>query len=123
MTPKIKLRDKDLNKLSGITQISVETLKKLESMNLLDEIEVRNLLILTDWRKLKLKQDKKYTTAQIVGAIVNEYQVSTSKVENIIYEKKKSMYWCKLCEKRISKGEYQRNDGVCDKCVTQSIKL
>jgi hypothetical protein len=121
MIPRIKLREKDINKLSGITQIPTETLQKLEAMNLLDEMEVRNLLILTDWRALK--RGKRYNTTQIVGALVNEYQVSKSKVENIIYAKRKSQYWCRQCEKRILKSEHQRNSGICDKCVIQSIKL
>ena len=121
MIQKIRLREKDINKLSNITQQSAETLQKLESMNLIDVTEARNLLILTDWRALK--KGKKYTTAQIVGALVEEHQVSKSKVDSIIYAKKKSQYWCEQCEKRIPKGIYQRNNGLCDKCVIKSIEL
>lgn len=121
MIPKTKLRDKDINKLSGILQYPTEMIQKIVSMNLLDTIEARNLLILTDWRTLK--RSKKYKTFQIIEALVNEYQVSSSKVESIIYAKKQSQYWCKQCQKRIPKGEFQRNNGICDKCVIQSIEL
>lgn len=121
MIPKAKLRDKDINKLSGVLQCSTEIIQKLESMNMLDTIEARNALILADWRVLK--RDKKYRTFQIVEALANEYQVSKSKVEYIIYSKKESQYWCNKCQKRISKSEYQRNSGICDKCIIQSIEL
>lgn len=121
MIPKAKLREKDIEKLSVILQYPTEMVKKLESMNMLDTMEARNLLILTDWKALK--RARKYKTFQIIEALVNEYQVSKSKVESIIYAKKKSQYWCSKCQKRIPKGEFQRNDGLCDRCVVQSIKL
>ena len=59
---KIKLREKDINKLSSVTQLSTEVLLKLASMNMIDVIEARNLLILTDWRILK--RGKRYTTSK-----------------------------------------------------------
>jgi formylmethanofuran dehydrogenase subunit E len=117
----IRLREKDINKLATVLQYPAEMLQELAAKNLLDDTEVRNLLILSDWRQLK--KSKKYTTAQIVEALINEYQVSKSKVEFIIYAKKKSQYWCKECEKRIPRSEYQRNGGICDRCVALSIKL
>ena len=121
MTPKIKFREKDINKLSGIIQVPIEILAKLQSMSLIDEIDARNLLIITDWRKLK--RSKKYNTTQIIGALSNEYQVSDTTIESVIYAKRKLLYWCKSCEKRIPKGEFQRNSGICDKCVIESIEL
>jgi formylmethanofuran dehydrogenase subunit E len=121
MPPKIRLREKDVNKLSTILRYPAETLQELAAKNLLDDTEARNLLILTDWRMLK--KNKEYTTIQIVEALVNEYQVSKTKVETVIYAKKKSQYWCKECGKRIPKSEYRKNDGICDRCVALSIKL
>lgn len=121
MAHTIRLREKDVNKLSTILQYPTEALQELAAKNLLDDTEVRNLLILSDWRQLK--RSKKYTTSQITDALINEYQVSKSKVESIIYSKKKSQYWCKECEKRIPKSEHLRNNGICDKCVALSIKL
>ena len=121
MAHTIRLREKDINKLSSVLNLSVETLQELGAKNLLDDTEARNLLILSDWKRLK--RGNKHTTSQIVEALINEYQVSKSKVENIIYAKKKSQYWCKQCGKRILKSEYQRNNGICDRCVTLSIKL
>jgi formylmethanofuran dehydrogenase subunit E len=109
MSHTIRLREKDINKLSGILNYSTEMLQGLATKNLLDDTEARNLLILSDWRQLK--KSKKYTTLQIVEALIEEYQVSRSKVESIIYAKKQSQYWCKRCEKRIPKSEYKRNDG------------
>lgn len=121
MIPKAKLRDKDINKLSSVLQYPSEMVQKLESMNLLDTTEARNFLILADWKALK--RERKYKTFQIIEALVNEYQVSKSKVEFIIYAKKKSQYWCEKCQKRVSKSEFIRNNGVCDKCLIQSIEL
>jgi hypothetical protein len=121
MAPKIRLRDKDFDKLAGILQLPVEIIQKLDVMNLLDNLESRSLLILTDWRVLK--RGKKYTTTQIVEALCSEYKTSKSTVEKIIYAKKKSQYWCKGCGKRISKGESFRNNSICDKCIAKSIKI
>ena len=121
MPSKIKLREKDINKLSRIIDMPIEILVKLHSMSLIDEIDARNLLIISDWKKLK--QSKKYNTSQIIAALSNEYQVSDTTIESVIYAKKKLLYWCKKCEKRISKGEFQRNNGICDKCVVNSIEL
>jgi formylmethanofuran dehydrogenase subunit E len=121
MQPNIRFRNKDFDKLANILQLPVEMLQKLEAMNLLNIPECRNLLILTDWRLLK--KNKEYTTFQITEALSNEYQISESTVEKIIYAKKKSQYWCEECRKRISKSESLRNEGVCDKCIVKSIKI
>lgn len=121
MAPKIKLRDKEINKLSSALQLPIETIQKFNLLKLIDVTEARNLLILSDWRKLK--RNRKYTTGQIVEALMNEYNVSNSKVTSIIYAKRSTEKHCAVCDKRITKGEHLRNDGKCDKCVVKSIEL
>jgi DNA-directed RNA polymerase subunit RPC12/RpoP len=117
----IHLREKDLHKLSAVTQIPFEELCKLSAMCLLNEPIAVDLLIVKDWRKLKA--GKRYTRKQIIGALMDEYKVSSSKVESAIYNKKEHLYHCSSCGRRIPKGEHTRNESICDKCVSRSIQL
>lgn len=121
MSHLIRLREKDIYKLSEITNCPPETLQQMSEMNLLDVSEVRNKLILNDWRKLK--RSKTYKSFQIIEAIATEYQVSSSKVEFVIYAKKRLLHYCEKCGKRISKVESIRNSGICDGCTVKSIRL
>lgn len=117
----IKLRDKDIEKLSAITKLPSSSLALLSSMGLLDSANTTNLLILHDWKTLK--KTKKYTVKQIIQALMEEYGASRSKVQSAIYLKKQKMYYCGTCGKRISKGEHLRNEGICDLCVSKTIQL
>ena len=83
----IKLRAKDLEKLSEILQIPYFILEKMASMNMINDALAVDTLILHDWRALK--RSKKYSVRQIVPALVKEYQVSKSKVESAIYNERK----------------------------------
>lgn len=117
----IKLREKDLEKLSDILQIPYAATEKMSSMNLINDGLAIDLLIIHDWKTLK--RSKKYSVKQILPAIMNEYQVSKSKVEAAIYGKRKRVYSCSQCGRRISKSEFARNEGLCDMCISQTIKL
>lgn len=117
----IKLREKDLQKLSEILQIPYISLEKMSSMNLINDGLAVDQLILHDWRALK--RSKKYSTKQVMTALVNEYQVSKSKIESAVYSKRKRIFSCTQCGRRISKSEFIRNEGLCDMCISQSIKL
>lgn len=116
-----RLREKDINKLSAITQIPGQSLELLSSMKLLDVPTSTDLLILNDWKALK--KTKQYTTSQIIQALISEYNVSKSKVQSAIYKKKTMVHYCDECGKRIPKSEHVRNNGKCDLCVAKSIRL
>jgi hypothetical protein len=121
MANKIRLREKDIQKISVLLKLPIDILQELNAKKLLDDTEVRDLLILSDWKKIRKR--KNFTASQITEALMNEYQVSKSKIENIIYIKKKAQHYCTQCQKRIPKSEYKRNNGFCDRCIALSIKL
>lgn len=117
----IKLREKEIEKLSIILQIPLFNVEKMASMGLIYEPNAIDLLVVHDWKKLK--RDNKYTVKQIIQALMDEYQISRTKVQSAVYGKRKHTYSCNQCGKRITKSESVRNNGICDKCVSKTIEL
>lgn len=117
----IRLREKDIEKLAIILQLPQYTIEKMAAMNLINDSLAVDMLMIYDWKKLK--NTKKYTVKQILQAIMDEYQVSKTKVQAAVYGKRKRTYSCQQCGKRITKSESTRNSGICDACVSKSIEL
>lgn len=117
----IRLREKEIEKLSIILQLPQHNLEKVASMGLINEPVAIDMLVVYDWKKLK--RDGKYTVKQIIQALMDEYQISRSKVQSAVYGKRKHTYSCQKCGKRITKSESVRNNGICDMCVSKSIQL
>lgn len=117
----IRLRDKDIEKLSTILQIPQYAVEKMAAMNLIHDPLAVDMLMVHDWHKLK--RSRKYSVKQILKAIMDEYQVSKTKVQAAVYGKRKRIYSCEQCGKRIVKTESERNEGLCDDCVSKSIEL
>ena len=115
-----QLRDKEIEKLAEIIGSPLETIYKLDSMGLINVSQAIDVLILNDWKSLRKTQ---YPTKQIVKALSEYYDCSTSKVETIIYKKKKSIFYCKECKTIITKTMYIKNNGLCDCCMNNKIKL
>ena len=116
-----KLRDKDIQKLSGLLLCPVQIIQKLDAMGLLNTTKILDLLLLEDWKSAK--KNTQYKTYQIVEALIGEYQYSKAKIESIIYAKKKSLHWCRECGKQIPKNEHKRNNGICDRCLIHTIQF
>lgn len=117
----IHLREKELEKLSAITQVPIRYIQQMGSMDLIDEPVAVDMLIRHDY--LSLKRRGVYKTGQIIAAISNEYKISPARVNNGIYKKKKRSFWCGRCGTRIPRTEHERNCGICDKCVIASIEV
>ena len=117
----IRLREKDIEKLSIILELPQYAVEKMAAMNLIYDALAVDLLMVYDWKKLK--RSKKYTVKQILQALMDEYQVSKTKVQAAVYGKRKRTYSCQQCGKRITKSESDRNEGLCDLCVSKSIEL
>lgn len=117
----IRLREKDIEKLSIILQLPQYTIEKMAAMNLINDSLAVDMLMVYDWKKLR--SSKRYTVKQILQAIMDEYQVSKTKVQAAVYGKRKRTYSCQQCGKRILKSESVRNSGICDACVSKSIEL
>lgn len=118
----IKLRDKDIEKLSGILQIPSYAVEKMSSMNLINDGLAVDMLIVHDWKSVR--RSRKHRSTLIIAALANEYQVSETKVKTAVYGKRKNVYSCDSCGRRIArKAEYIRNNGLCDVCVTKTIEF
>lgn len=115
-----QLRDKEVEKLAEIIGSPLETIYKLDSMGLINVSQAIDALILNDWKGLRRTQ---YPTKQIVKALSEFYDCSTGKVEGAIYNKKKPVFYCKECKTIVPKAVYNKNDGLCDCCMNNKIKL
>lgn len=115
------LLERDLLKLSTLSEIPVEHLQKLHDMGVLNEKRAIDHLIRHDFRHINRRRI--YTVAQITAAIMAEYEVSKATVHNAIYEKKKKVWLCKECGRETRKSELARNHGVCDPCRIKAIKI
>ncbi|MDE6156844.1 MAG: hypothetical protein K2F78_01730 [Muribaculaceae bacterium] len=115
-----RLTEKDLQKFSTISGVSMIELLKLQGLGALDEKRIIDYLIRHDYKHIQ--RGGKYTHNQIREAIMLEYQISKTKVDAAIYEIRKKEYVCPQCGSIVSsKTTLSRNGGVCEKCVIKSI--
>lgn len=117
----IALREKEFAKLAAMLQIPEDQLRRLHSMRLLDESVAIDVLVKYEFRRLK--KTGEYTTKQITEALVREYDISRGKVQNAIYNKRKSRYFCKTCGRSISQYKHLKYGDVCEQCAIESIKI
>lgn len=116
-----KLQDKDFEKFSALTGVSMVEIQKLHAFGAFDESLIIDHLIRYDFKRLR--KGGRYTVKQICAAIAEEYQVSLSKVHNAIYDKRRREAVCSKCGRVVKRAELNRNQGVCDICVIDSIEL
>ena len=108
-----------LQKVADISGVPVEYVVKMSDRQLLDEKEVRNMLIRYDCHALLLTH--KFTERQIYERIAGIYNITPIRVKNIIQMRTKRIFYCKKCGHEILQSEHKRNNGMCDRCKTQSI--
>lgn len=114
------LTEKDITKFSAISGVPVVEIQKLFTIGALDDTVVTKILVQHDYNHIK--KYGKFTKGQIMRAIGQEYQISTSAIQNAVYQKKKQReYVCKNCGSAMGKSEYSRNKGVCDGCKINEI--
>jgi len=114
------LTNEDVAKLSSIVKIPIPLLSQLYSMGMLNWQLARDKLILNDYRIIRRKS--KYTSKQIILALMNQYNVSRSKVEEVVYLKREKRFFCLECGEKIGKTDSIKNDGLCDKCLAKTIE-
>lgn len=117
----IKLQEHEIQKLSSITELSPMQIQKLLAMGLIDESRALDALILYDFKRIKRR--KQYKVGQIIEAVMEKYKVPRSRVERIIYNKKRKRYYCDKCAKEITNREKKRGNGKCDHCVALEIDV
>lgn len=119
----VRLTEKHLIKLATITNLPLEKITELHAMDLLDSNRVLELLVKQDWKSLACMADR-YTYFHRLMAVAKEYNISSNLVrEYIKYKPRKGEYFCDICGTSITNLEYKRNEGLCDKCMIESINL
>lgn len=108
-----------MQKVADISGIPVEYVAKMRDRQLLDEQEVRNMLIRYDCHALLCTQ--KFTERQVYDRLAGIYNISPSQVQRIIKMKSTRIFYCKQCGHKISSIEFKRNGGMCNRCKSQSI--
>ena len=117
----IRLQEKEIEKLSAITDITPVQVTKLIALGIIDENRCLDALLVYDYRRLKRRGE--YKVAQIFEALMERYKVSKWRVEKAVYYKTPKKKYCKACQKEISGREYARGNGKCDKCVADEIEF
>lgn len=117
----IRLQESEIQKLASITELTPMQIQKLLAMGLVDENRALDALVLYDFKRIKRR--KQYKVGQIIEAVMEKYKVPRSRVERIIYNKKRKRYYCDKCSKEIPSREKKRGNGKCDHCVALEIEI
>lgn len=118
---RFQFTDDEYNKLSIITGIPTYELQKLDALGLLvNDIAVR---LVFEYEYRFQKEQCKVLPRLIFPAIANKYGLTVAQVKRYIFAKKKNVKYCSRCKQETSPYELKRNNGICDKCVTECITL
>ena len=107
----LQIFDSYAQKVSDESGVSYVDIVKLRDMGLLDEQAVRDLLIRHDFDSLL--KTKKLTDMQIYAKLSGDYSLG---IQQLQY-----MYYCVCCGTPISRVKFARNQGQCDKCLSNNI--
>lgn len=113
--------DDEYNKLSIVTGITAVELQKLDALGLLVNSVAVKLVFEYEYRLQQ--KNTKVLPKLIIQAIANKYDMTTAKVRKYLFSRERPVYYCTKCHKEITNLERRRNDGLCDKCVIESITL
>lgn len=113
--------DDEYNKLSTLTGVPVMDLQKLDAMGLLVNAVAVKLVFEYEY-KLQRKTNK-VLPKLIIQAIANKYGLTTEKVRRYMFARERPVFYCSKCQQETSKAVYIRNEGLCDKCLVENIKL
>ena len=108
-----------IQKIADISGVPVNYVLKLRDKQLLNERAVRDMLIRYDCYAL-LKTEK-FTDMQVYSKLAGIYNLSSAQVQRVIKMKSKRVFYCKHCGREITRKEFNRNGGMCDKCKSQLI--
>ena len=107
------LRDKDIQKASKLLGVDEATLKRMNDLRLLNTDYIRGLLI---------KNDYEYSYPEIMAALRKEYLVKTDELNAIINGRiNNGMYFCRRCGLRITKAAFDRTNGLCPDCFSETL--
>ena len=108
-------------KAADVCGIPVENILRMRDRHFLDEQELRNYLIRYDC--YALLKTKKFTEQQIYERLSGIYNVGVAQIQKIIKLKPKRIFYCKRCGHEVTRKVFKQNNGMCNRCSSQSIIL
>lgn len=115
------IHDIFLQKVADISGVPVEYVMKLRDKGMLDQQRTRELLMRHDY--YALHRSGKIKKKLIVQKLANFYQVSLTSVYKALHINTSRIFFCKRCGIQLSKDAYEQGDGLCGKCISNSINL
>lgn len=116
---RLEVFDSYAQKISDESSVPYIHVIRLRDMGLLDEKSVRDFLIRHDCDALL--KTKKFTDTQVYNKLAGIYDLDVRQIQYIINTKWKKPYYCTCCGKQISRIKFMRNQGLCDKCLSNKI--
>lgn len=117
----VQIYDLYAQKIADITNVPYPYIVILRDKNLLNLKETRDKLIRHDY--WKLVKTNKFTHNQILENLASIYDVNKRQILYAIKFKPKRTYYCQQCGSQLSKIKFIRNNGICDRCISNQIKL
>lgn len=131
--PKINyvLRERDILKASKIFGVEAAQIRVMNDLRLLNVEYMRDVLVRYDYESLTngarsflMESNRAYTFPEVRAAIQSEYGISAQTLNSILHgTNNKSMYFCKMCGKRITRKQYEATNGLCLTCSADTIGL
>jgi len=115
------INDIFLQKVADITDVPVEYVQKMRDKGMLDQQRIYELLIRHDYHRLRC--GGKLRSPQVIGKLIDFYQVNANKVYRALHVNTDRIYFCKCCGVQLSKGTYKQNGGMCNKCLANSVNF
>lgn len=110
-----------LQKVADTTGIPVEYVTAMRDNGMMNQQRTREILIRHDYHTLT--RTKKFSNAQIITKLAVLYDTKEATIRKAIKIPPKHIFYCSKCGKQMSKLTYQLNDGICDRCISKSIKI
>lgn len=113
-----ELSKSELDLLATSQKIDINTLKSVR--HLLDTKIVRDKLILFEYRERT--KDRRIAKKLIIESLMKKYGFSRSYIEQIVYDSRITHKPCKSCGEQTNVSQWNRNEGICTKCLKKQLK-
>lgn len=114
----VKLTEEWVLRFAEIHSYDKETIMSLFGRNILNPIELKKSLIISN--ATFLTQVSKISKRALVKELAARYNTSSYRIESILYNKENVLgteYFCSICGCELSKYHHYSRKGYCEKCV------
>lgn len=123
MSKKVELTEKWVRQYAQANNINEDVIMQLFENDVLNPAAIKAFLI--KFNMEKILKDTILNKNQAKKVLSNEYGVSESNIETIIYNKKTTPKGkhCILCGKEMSRYKFTKNQGICDDCLIKQVNI